>query len=90
MAKPKGTNIAKKLFLSGDIKSLADLLEIVEKTPLARSIGTSPARLNKLLANPALFTFQDLYSIADLIGVDRKLLVDLLFIESNKPTKKKK
>ena len=90
MAKPKGTNIAKKLFLSGDIKTLADLLEVIEPTPLSRSIGTSPARFNKLIANPALFTFQDLYAIADLIEVDRKLVADLLFIESNKVTKKKK
>ena len=41
-------------------------------------MGTSPERLNKLLANPLLFTFQDCNVIAGLIGVDDKVIIDLV------------
>jgi hypothetical protein len=78
MPKSRGLNIAKKLILSGDITNLTELLEVIDKTPLAREMKTSPERLNKLLDNPALFLFQDAYNIAALIGVDEKLILDIV------------
>lgn len=78
MPKSRGLNIAKKLILSGDITNLTELLEVIDKTPLAREMKTSPERLNKLLDNPALFLFQDAYNIAALIGVDEKMIIDII------------
>jgi hypothetical protein len=87
MAKESNYRTAQKLFLAGHIKSLADLLDAVDQTPLAKDIHTAPSRLKKLIETPALFTFQDCYNIADLLGVDRKLMVDLVYQESI-PSKK--
>jgi plasmid maintenance system antidote protein VapI len=86
---------AKKLILSGDTKTLADLLEIIKKTTLAKAMGTGPQRFNRLIDNPKLFTFEDAYKIAELVGVDEKAVVDIIYAEYilNKkggPKKKKK
>jgi len=92
MPKTRGLNIAKKLILSGDITNLTELFEVIDKTPLARSMKTSPDRLNKLIGNPALFLFQDAYNIAQLIGVDEKAIVDLVhnqYIADKKSRKKR-
>lgn len=70
---------AQKLILAGGITTLSELMDIIDKTPLAKALKTSPGRLNKLLDNPALFLFQDAYNIAALIGVDEKLIVDIVF-----------
>jgi hypothetical protein len=78
MLRSKRYTTAKKLILGGEIKTFSELLDILDKTPLARAIKISPARLNKLIDNPALFLFQDAYSIADLIGVDGQSIVDLI------------
>jgi plasmid maintenance system antidote protein VapI len=69
---------AKKLILSGDMKTLAELLVIIKKTPLAKAMGTGPQRLNRLVDNPKLFTFEDAYIIAELLGVDEKAVVDII------------
>ena len=63
---------------------------MVAKTPLALDIKTSPVRLNKLIANPAMFLFEDAYEIAALIGVDEKLIVDLIYAEWSQLKRKKK
>lgn len=81
MAKDDRYKVAKNLILDGSVKTIRDLLTIVDKTPLARDIRTSPARLNKLIGNPALFMFGDCYAIAAVIGVDEKLIVDLVYAE---------
>jgi hypothetical protein len=89
MAKESNYRTAQKLILAGHIKSLSDLLDAVDKTPLAIDIHTAPSRLSKLIETPALFTFQDCYRIADLLEVDRKIIVDLIYQESV-PSKKQK
>lgn len=69
---------ANKLISEGSISTIGELMDIIPKTPLAAEIKTSPQRLNKLLSNPELFLFQDAYNIAALIGVDEKMIVDLI------------
>jgi hypothetical protein len=90
MAKESNYRTAQKLILAGHIKSLAELLDAVDKTPLARDIHTAPSRLSKLIEAPALFTFKDCYDIADLLGVDRRFIVDLITKESIAVKKSKK
>lgn len=89
MAKKDRYTVAKNLILDGSIKTIRELLAVVDKTPLALDIKTAPARLNKLIANPALFQFEDAYKIAALIGVDERLIVDLIFADRKKPAKKR-
>lgn len=80
---------AQKLISGGLIKSLADLFDTVDKTPLAKDMHTAPARLSKLILNPALFTFEDCYKIAALLEVDEEKIVDLIHNES-RPKKSKR
>ncbi|HVU94833.1 MAG TPA: hypothetical protein VHE34_06390 [Puia sp.] len=72
---------AKQLLLSGKIKTLSELLAIVDKTPFSRHAKTTPERFNKMIENPALFRMGDIYNMAQVIGVDDKLLVDLVHNE---------
>jgi plasmid maintenance system antidote protein VapI len=69
---------AQKLILAGLIKNLADLLDAVSKTPLARDMHTAPSRLNKLINQPELFTFEDCYKIAAILEVDPDKIIDLI------------
>ena len=39
---------------------------------------TSPKRFNGLIENPQLFTFQDAYIIADLIGVSKEKILNII------------
>jgi plasmid maintenance system antidote protein VapI len=72
---------AKKLISSGHINTLSDLLETINKTPLAKAMKTSPERFNKLLENPELFMFKDAYKIAEIIGVDNESIVKIIAAE---------
>ena len=58
------------------------MFDIVDKTPLARDMHTAPARLSKLINNPALFTFDDCYKIAALLEVDEDKIIDLIRAEA--------
>ena len=89
MPKDARYRTAQKLFLAGQVKSLADLFDILDKTPLAKDMHTAPARLSKLLNNPALFTFEDCYKIAVLLEVDDDKIVELIHSES-RPKKGKR
>ena len=90
MPKEKRYKSAKNQIEGGYIKTLTDLLDVLDKTPLSKDIHSSPVRFNKLLSNPALFTFQDAYSIAEVIGVDEKLILDIIHNEWVSRRKRKK
>ena len=49
----------------------------------------TPERFNKMLENPALFRMGDLYNMAQAIGVDDKLIVDLVHNEYVKRRRKR-
>ncbi len=69
---------AKKLILTDNIKNISELLETIPKTVLAKAMKTSPKRFNGLIENPQLFTFQDAYIIADLIGVSKEKILNII------------
>jgi len=72
---------AKKLIHAESIGNLSELLETIPKTSLALSMKTSPKRFNKLIANPRLFTFGDVYIIAELIGVEGEAILKIIHAE---------
>jgi hypothetical protein len=75
MAKLSKYDIAKRLILSGDIKTIPALFEVVDKTPFAKDINTTPERLERLLFNPLLFRYADVYNMADTLQIDRSVMV---------------
>jgi hypothetical protein len=78
MAKQEPFRVAKNLIESGGIKTISDLLEIVDKRAIYKDIPTSAIRFNKLLDNTELFTFGDAYKIAQTIGLYPKLILDII------------
>jgi len=70
--------IIKKLILSNQLKSLAELVEIITETTLKKDLKTHYNTLSKKLKAPELFTFADAYKIAALVEVDEKYIVDLV------------
>ncbi|GGB12211.1 hypothetical protein GCM10011511_39800 [Puia dinghuensis] len=78
MAKMSKNSIAKKLILSGEIKTLPELLSVVDETPFSRDIGTTPERFSRLLDNPTLFRFADVYNMASTLGVDSKIILEMI------------
>lgn len=87
MSNDSAYSTAKKLISGGYIKTLTELVDVVPKTRLARDMKTSPERFNNLLANPELFMFKDAYKIAELVGVDRKLILDLVHNQAEAQSK---
>jgi hypothetical protein len=81
MAKKDRYSVAKSLIEGGSITNVRDLLAIIDKTPLSRDVHISPIRFNKLISDPTQFMMSDCISIADVIGVDPKLIVDLVYAE---------
>lgn len=72
---------AKKLIQSDNIHNLSELLETVPKTTLANAMKTSPKRFNRLIENPNLFMFEDAYTLAEVIGVDRLKILNIIHME---------
>lgn len=72
---------AKKLIQTDNIKDLSELLETIPKTALANAMKTSPKRFNRLIENPRLFMFEDAYTIADLIGVGKEKILNIIHAE---------
>jgi hypothetical protein len=90
MPKKKGYTTAKKLIPKGEITNVSELLDIVDKTPLSKDIKTTPERFNKLIEDPTLFEFGDAINIANVIGVDEKALIDMVYAEILLKRKKRK
>jgi hypothetical protein len=78
---------AKKLIESDNIHDLSELLETVPKTNLANAMKTSPKRFNRLIENPKLFMFEDIYNLADVLGVDSLKVLSIVHAECNKRKK---
>ncbi len=90
MAKQASFKVAKNLIEKGDIKTISELLEIVDKKAIYKNIPASAIRFNNLVADPPQFRFSDAYAIAATIGVDEKLLLDLIHNECLSRKKKRK
>jgi hypothetical protein len=81
MAKEDKYRIAKSLILNGSIKTVRDLLGIIDNTPLSKDVKTTPIRFNGLIDNPESFTFRDCIAIAETLQVDAKLIIDIVYRE---------
>lgn len=65
----------------GAIRKFSDIFTWIPKTIIRKHIATSGQRMDKLKENPAWFTLHELYQIADLIGYDKKKLVNMALEE---------
>jgi hypothetical protein len=83
-------SLVRTMILKGELKSFTGLVGFLKPTPLSRAAHTTPERFKKLLADPSLFTLADAYNIATLIGVDDKIILDMIYMDAVSKRKKKK
>lgn len=81
MAKDKRYITVRKLIAVDQIHNFEELLDIIPKTVMVNDLGMHHQTFNKLLKNPENFTLKQAFSIAALIEVDEKIVVDLIYAQ---------
>lgn len=86
----KGYKTVKLLITAGQI-SFYEIFEHIPKSVLVQDLGVNFYRLNKIMRNVQEIKLAEVYSLARLIGVDEKVLLDLAhgqYIAGKKNTRK--
>lgn len=63
---------------AGQVKTFKEIFKIIPKTVVAKDMRTNNNRMERLINNPAGFTFSEIDKIAKLIGCDYRKLRDLV------------
>lgn len=87
--KHKNYDTAKLLIEGNQIKRLSDVFSHLTKSVVAKDLGINYIRFEKILKNTGGFKLDELYSLAALIGVDEKIIIELAH-QDHLHTKKKK
>lgn len=90
MPKDKRYNITKLLIQSGDIKTLAEVFDVIPPSVVAKDFGTNNTRFSKLTTNPELFRVKEIYRLSDLFEVDPLKMFALVNAQYQKKNSKKK
>ena len=88
--KDKRYSTIKVLVETKNIKQLSDIFDTLPKTVLAKDMGMNYGRFLRKTKELELFSLKEIYSIADLINVDRGLLLDVIHEQANRSYKKAK
>jgi hypothetical protein len=75
------------LLKEGEIKKFTEIFKWIPHTVVARDYGTNTSRMKKMVADPSLWTLEEVYKLADLISYDRKKLA-LMAVEEVEEMKK--
>lgn len=89
MSKDKRYSTVKNLISGGYIKSFQEIFDTIPKSVVYKDLGMNSARFNKLLSNVEGFVVKDLLRIAELIEVDGKVILDLVYIQYTQAKKSK-
>lgn len=65
------------LIRAGGIGTLEKLFKLLPKTTMAKDMGINVNRLTNCLLNPYHFTLKDITSMAGLLGIDRRILMNM-------------
>lgn len=64
----------KGLLKAGEIKDFTDIFTWIPHTVVASDFGTNNNRMKKMKDDPSLWTLEEVYKLAELIGCDPKKL----------------
>lgn len=78
MVTDKRYTVVKKLILANALGSFSEIFDTLPKTVLGSDLGMHHQTLTKLLADLKLFTFENAFDMAELIGVDPLAVVNLI------------
>lgn len=79
MPKDKRYTTVKNLISGGYIKSFREIFDTIPKSVVYKDLGINSVRFNDLLDNVDHFVLKDIFRIGTLIGIDEKVILDLLF-----------
>ncbi|HEY8387272.1 MAG TPA: hypothetical protein VIK74_01645 [Parasegetibacter sp.] len=90
MAKDPRYKTVKIMLETGNISQFSEIFDIIPRSIVSADIGMNYTRFVNRLKKPELFILKELLTIAHYIGVDKKLIVDLIMndISSRKPVRK--
>jgi hypothetical protein len=71
----------KVLVNSGHISSFRDIFNYIPKTIVYKDLHVNFNRFSRAIHNPALLTMKELMALADLFGIDAKLLIDMAYAQ---------
>jgi len=74
----------KFLIEAGKIKRMHEIFHHVPKTTVLRDFRINFGRFNQALADPSNFRIKELQTLADLFGIDARLLLDMAYEQSCK------
>jgi hypothetical protein len=80
---------AKTYIESGNIKGYREIFDIIPKSVIVRDSGINYVRLTNKITNPDKFSVKDIMILSKLIGIDSRLLYDLIAQALEKPKKGK-
>lgn len=92
MAKDRRYITVKNLISGGYIKAFREIFDTLPKSVLAKDMGFSNTRITELMNNVHRFRLEEIFSIAELMEVDEKTLLDLIYNQHtlDKRAKRKK
>ncbi len=88
MIKDKRYNVVKNLIESGHITLFRQIFDILPKSVIYRDLGMNNTRFTNLMENVEHFLVNDLFRIADLIGVDKMKILELILSQYEIDNKK--
>jgi hypothetical protein len=77
------------LLKEDEIKKFTDIFTWIPFSVVAADLGTSNQRMKKMISDPSLWTLEEIYQLADLIGYNRKKLGEMA-VDEVKEIKSKK
>jgi hypothetical protein len=80
----------KALLESGEITEIAHIFDLVPKTAAYKQLGMGYLRFLECLKSPGSFTVDELLVLADLFGVDGKVIIDLVYKSALKQRRRRK
>ena len=80
----------KLLVQAGHIRTVKDIFDYTPPTPAAKHLGTSYARLLKLIVKVELFRVNELFRLGQFYGIDEDAMLKLLMNQYHDSTGKRK
>jgi hypothetical protein len=90
MSKDKRYKTVSRLILDGHIKSLNEIFDTIPKSVVAKDLGISGDRFEKMKKDVKRFSVKTLFQIADNFEVDEVLILLLVYLQHKAEKKGKK
>jgi hypothetical protein len=88
--KDRRLTAVKALLENGEITEIAQIFDLVPKSPTYKQLGMGYLRFLDCLKNSGNFTIDELITLADLVGVEGKVIVDLVYKSAAKQRRRRK